>query len=322
MENETQLASFAVKSYRYLRLSIVVLAAAILVSVQFERMNTTCYLSSVSAYYYSPVQSVFVGGLVAIGVILIAIRGNTDAEDVLLNLAGGLAVIVAFVPTTPPNSDCRSVGVTLEDGEAFIDNNVISLAIGLALALLVGGVVASMRSERNDAEDEEQSDDAGDGGNGGRTVWGIPGWSVVGLVIGAAMVFIGVAWYFLFRETFLEYAHTGAAVTMFVLIGVVMVLNARGAAGPYGRLYATTAIVMVVSAIAVFVGKFVVDPDWGHYLLWLELLELAAFAAYWIVQTVELWNVGVPTGDDRDDRTMKSTSIASGATPAPTAPTT
>ncbi len=72
----------------------------------------------------------FTGGLVAIGVSLIAIKGSTDLEDVLLNLAGVLAPIVAFVPTTPPEGGCPSVGVDVRYAELYIDNNVLAYAIG------------------------------------------------------------------------------------------------------------------------------------------------------------------------------------------------
>lgn len=89
--------------------------ASALVSVVIERSRATCWGESISGYYYTPSRNVFVGALVVIGVSLIAIKGSTDREDVLLNLAGVLAPIVAFVPTTlgprrsgPPTWSARS----------------------------------------------------------------------------------------------------------------------------------------------------------------------------------------------------------------------
>ena len=41
------------------------------------------------------------------GVCLVALKGNTDGEDVLMNLAGMLAAGVAFIPT-PGAEQCSS----------------------------------------------------------------------------------------------------------------------------------------------------------------------------------------------------------------------
>ena len=51
----------------------------------------------------------FVGTLVAIGISLFAIRGNTVAEDTLLNFAGVLALFVALVPTERAPTACQPV---------------------------------------------------------------------------------------------------------------------------------------------------------------------------------------------------------------------
>ncbi|MFN3600813.1 MAG: hypothetical protein ACK4UY_05425 [Dietzia sp.] len=56
-------------------------------------------MGSLSAFYYSPARSLFVGVLVAIGVALVAYRGYTRGENALLNVAGILSVVVALVPT-------------------------------------------------------------------------------------------------------------------------------------------------------------------------------------------------------------------------------
>ena len=140
-----ELVSFAVKSYRYLRLSIVVVVAALLAAVVIERIDAGCWQDSISAYYYTPAHAVFVGALVAIGVCLIAVKGSTDLDDVLLNVAGMLAAIVAFVPTSPPapGDACAAVVLTDADVEALIDNNILALAIG-------GGLAARRRPRHRD----------------------------------------------------------------------------------------------------------------------------------------------------------------------------
>jgi hypothetical protein len=73
---------------------------AIFIGVGFERSKAPgCFQTSISAYYYTPVHGIFIGALVAVGTCLICLRGNTDAEDILLNLAGMFAPVVALVPT-------------------------------------------------------------------------------------------------------------------------------------------------------------------------------------------------------------------------------
>ena len=55
--------------------------------------------SSMSAYYYTGMRDVFVGALFAIGVALYVYRGFSTAENLVLSLAGVLAVCVALFPT-------------------------------------------------------------------------------------------------------------------------------------------------------------------------------------------------------------------------------
>lgn len=55
--------------------------------------------SSMSAYYYTGMRDVFVGSLFAVGVALYLYRGFSSAENVVLSVAGVLAVCVALFPT-------------------------------------------------------------------------------------------------------------------------------------------------------------------------------------------------------------------------------
>ena len=66
-------------------------------------------------------------------------KGSTDLEDVLLNVAGVLAPIVAFVPTSPPRATdvCKATGFVGDDAKALIDNNLLSFAIGGVLAIIL-----------------------------------------------------------------------------------------------------------------------------------------------------------------------------------------
>jgi hypothetical protein len=285
-----ELVPFAVKTYRYLRLAIVVVVLAAVASVLIERSHTDCWQQSISAYYYTPVHSVFVGALVALGVSMVAIKGSTDVEDMLLNVAGVLAPIVAFVPTSPPVDSCASTAFVGGDAKAFIDNNVLALAIGSGVAIITAYAVAAI--------------------TGNVSIRKINFASVVGLLLGAALLAVGLIWYFAFRDSFLEHAHEWTAGVMFVLIGVVILINARGSrrvsrlrgtGRGYWVTYTALLGVMVLAALGVLIAK-TVDPDWRHQILLLEILELLAFAVFWVMQTAEHWSGGVPTGDERAAR--------------------
>ena len=281
MSDDKDLVPFAVKSYRYLRLSIVIVVLSLMASVLIERSKVACWQESISAYFYTPTQAMFVGTLVVIGVSLIAIKGSTDVEDVLLNLAGVLAPIVAFVPTSPPVRSCSSIEVVaMEDAKPYIDNNILAFAIGGAGAMVVAFVVAKVMGKAPIRNVDKRSQ--------------------FGLAAGVAVLSLGLIWYNGYRQNFLDHAHGGAAVAMFFVVGVVIALNALGrkARGESWLLYGGIAAAMALSVVVIIAGKLI-DDDWRHQILWLEILELSAFAVYWMAQTFEHWEGGVPTGTER-----------------------
>jgi hypothetical protein len=282
MPDAPDLVPFAVKSYRYLRLAIVVVVASLLVSVVIERFHASCWQESISAYYFTPSQPVFVGALIALGVSMIAIKGSTDVEDMLLNVAGVLAPIVAFVPTSPPTNDCASTAFTVGDTEAFIDNNVLALAIGGGLAILTAVVIALVLGRAKLGPVDRRSG--------------------IGLLLVTVLLAVGLIWYFGFRDSFLDHAHGGTASVMFLLIGVVIVINARGTPSRlYRTIYIALAAAMVLGVVGVLIGKLI-DSDWRNQILVLEIVEIIPFAVFWGVQTFEHWDGGVPTGPDRQAR--------------------
>ncbi len=136
---------YARKTYRYLRLAIVAMVFSLLLSMFFEYVEAGELLGSFSAYYYSPVNPLFVGTLIMIGVCLIAIRGTTDFEDIALNISGLLAPVVALVPTgfpwgeiTDENADIDPdlYGGTLYSipTSELTDNTIWAMLIALAVA--------------------------------------------------------------------------------------------------------------------------------------------------------------------------------------------
>jgi hypothetical protein len=269
------LEEYAVKSYRYLRLAIVVVVLSLVVSVVIERWKTTCWEVSISAYYYTPVHAMFVGALVAIGVCLIAVKGSRDWEDMLLNVAGILAPVVAFVPTSQPSQSCTSSAFGPIDAEAYLDNNVLAYAIGGIVAIGGAWVIAKVKKKKGVPTPADPP-------------------TGFGLLLVALLAAAGVIWYIGFRDSFLAHAHAGTAIAMFVIVGIVIAINATQAKPPYSMIYAVLAGFMAAAFVGVLVVKWIAD-DWRHAVLWLEILELTPFAIYWGVQTFELWDGGIRT---------------------------
>ncbi|MDN5789708.1 MAG: hypothetical protein L0H25_02400 [Micrococcales bacterium] len=275
----------AVKTYRYLRLSMIGLVVLLGASVGLEWWATgrRCLQESLSAYFFTPAQGVFVGSLVAIGVCLIVIKGNTEWEDLLLNIAGMLAPVVAFVPTPQPGM-CRSVAEPMRDASADVANNVGALLIvgvvGMALTIVI-----ARRDRRAGTWNPE---------------------SAIGVVVALALLAVVGGGYLFARDLFVANAHYVAAVTLFVCIIAVVILNATRfgrmhASGPTARpadfanRYAVIAVLMVIAPLGMLLWRQIFG--WDHAVLWIEATEIGLFAIFWLLQTVELWDEGTaPAG--------------------------
>ena len=283
------LSDSAIKTYRYLRLGVVGMALALSVSLVIEIATgeSDGLLGSISAYYYTPVRAIFVGVLVAVGLALIAIKGREGPEDVMLNLAGMLAPLVALVPTPISTTvygldpDRRSIPDELVPA---VENNVWAILV-LGAAGLVAGYVTlpdPVAAERRAA--------------------------VAGLMAGLAVWLGFAAWFLLGRSSFLELGHYLAAIPMFLLLAGVATVNARNAASrqqsavvglrptQYRGLYYLVAVGMV-SVLVVAVVLFTVQAvgDVGLPSAWLfvvEALLLGLFVVFWLAQTAENWRLG------------------------------
>jgi hypothetical protein len=88
-------------TYLSLRIGVAAIGVALPVALWVGALliEGSSLQSSISAYYYTGMRDVFVGALFAIGVALYVYRGFSPAENVVLSLAGVLAVCVALFPT-------------------------------------------------------------------------------------------------------------------------------------------------------------------------------------------------------------------------------
>ena len=287
---------YVVASYRYLRLAMVILVITLGISIAIEVSRASCWQGSISAYYYTPVHAVFVGALVAIGVSLVALKGRNPVEDLFFNLAGVLAPIVAFVPTSQPGHVCSEPGDELTiRTSALVSNNVPALLAGATLAIVLAYAVARRQGKVEVATP--------------------PRTNLVGLAVSVVLLVVGFWWYNAEGENFEKYAHGTAALAMFVAIWLAVLLNAGWPgsvirwmyraldADPptrdptprqrrYRRGYRIVAAVMVLGALAI-VATGVLGVDWDQRVFWLEAVEIAPFAVFWTLQTFEAWESGV-----------------------------
>jgi hypothetical protein len=175
----------------------------------------------------------------------------------------------------------------------LVVNNIPSLAIGAALAMLITYLVA--RHEHEIASRPR-----------------LPRATTVGLAVCVVLLLTGLAWYFGWNANFHRYAHGGTAIAMFVFIWLAVMVNAgwprsllvrayRWLQTPlpaaleqptprhlrYRRWYRGIAVAMPTVAVA----SLAIPGDVRVF--WLEVGMIAPFALFWAVQTFEAWDTGV-----------------------------
>ena len=273
------------KSYRYLRVSVVALALLLTISLAIEiTLGGRERFGSISGYYYSPVRSIFVGALLAIGPALVSIKGRAGWEDTMLDLAGMLAPVVALVPTPLPDArddvDCAA-GVTKcipPEYVASVENNIGALAI-LGLVALAFAWFSAGRKVREESATR------------------------YGLAAAALTWAVFVGTFLAAPGFFLSVAHYAAAIPFFVLIAAVAYLNGRRAPARrhvavmtpsgYGRAYRTISGLMILTLVLTggyyVVAAAVGTAPWFATILVVEAVLLVLFVVFWILQTAENW---------------------------------
>ena len=262
-------------TYRYLRVAMVALVCGLGASVMVEgwRQNPRCWQTSISAYYYTPAQAMFVGTLIAMGTAMVVIKGSTAIEDTLLNGAGMLAPIVAFVPT-PYVAGCNSQTIEEAAKRAGVENNVTALVLLGIIGLAITPVLAHRDSTWRSRQFR----------------WGYP--ATVAVFIGTAL------WFWLARDSFIESAHYAAAIPLFGCIVAAAVSNAFGLRAHQTSMgkesaslrnrYSLLAAAMVI-AVALM-GSYKIAFGWEHGVLFIEATVISLFGVFWVLQTHELWS--------------------------------
>ena len=289
MEPDPALA--AIKTYRYLRIALTALVLLLFTSIALEWWGADrCVQPSISAYYFTPVQAVFIGVLVTMGASLLALKGNTDGEDVLMNLAGMLAPGVAFIPTVA-SGVCGSSAAGEGIADAVANNMPALFVTGVAVGIAALVIARRENRARRTTPDGTTRDES------------LSPQSRRGLVLAVAVLGGGIVWFFVDRDSFIARGHDAAAIPMFLAVIAVVWLNARDVRramqqgsmpqdrSRYVAMYRVVAVSMLAALLAT-VGLSLLTGS-TSLVFWVEVVLLILFAVFWVIQTVELWDRGL-----------------------------
>ena len=322
MQSDTD---FKGKTYDLLRLSMVGVLLAILISVFIEwRAAHECLQTSISAYYFTPVRSIFVAGLIAVGVGMIVLEGRNPVEDAFLNLAGLFAPVVAFVPTVDVNSCALQPGGALsqnkdpsgsqvvEVASPAITNNMLTylVVVGLAFVLMAFWRVLVTRRTGKSTKSGTRPPGRPDAPYLLTSALGLAAWVV------------GFVYYVNDQRTLVDKGHGVAATSLFVCIIIVVFAGAReraefrheqkwkdGSCGTRLRLLfrdknAYLGLAMVVAAVAITgIGR---SAGWSHWVLDVELALLVLFVVFWLAQTFDSWSGLEPASKKSPDQKLRA----------------
>ena len=275
---------WAAKTYNYLRLGMLVAVAALAYSIieEYRQPGVHCFLGSISGYYYTPVRPIFIGVMVAIGFALIVIKGRTPLEDWFLSLAGIMAPIVAFIPTSDDKTGvCREEMLKIghyqpykADGfvPASINNNLHALVFAGFTAIVLACIVFLIQRRPI-----------------GSGAWKSLAGGFLLVIVGWSLLHWAYGW--------VLDGHARAAIAMFGFLAAAAITNSV-LGFKYGhtkKVYSWT-YGIVGAAMIVFGLLFVLCKafDWsslgGHLVLTIEAVEISLFVAFWIAQTFERWD--------------------------------
>jgi hypothetical protein len=280
----------ALKTYRYLRLGLLAATAGLAYSIVAEarQSGVDCFLGSISGYYYTPAHSVFVGVMVAIGIMLLVIKGKTVIEDACLSIAGMMSFIVAFIPTSDDvQGVCRAPMLDASRYEpargspvvtASINNNLHALLFAgyVAVVLFVGAYCIQRKLHGRPPE------------------YTVGTW--VSLSAGLVLLLVASALLRWAYDWVLD-GHARAAGAMFLFLAVAALANSYfgfrfgQTARVYAWIYGAVGVAMILSGV-VFIAARSQDRSslGGHLVLVVEAVEIGLFVVFWMVQTVERWH--------------------------------
>ncbi len=254
----------ATGTYFTLRFALIVLVLLLAASIVLHMVaHGGCLQGSVSGYYYTSAQAMFVGTLCAIGACLIIHQG-AEVENALLDFSGFMAFVVAFVPAKVDNT-CK-----LGDVAGIVTTSEPSTTLPPVLAAAVGaGVWAVLK-------------------------WGRDQQANVVRLAALAVVAGMTAWAGLDPGGFGAHGHRAAAVSMFA--GMVLVAGwnywdthrARYSL-VFWAMVGTLVVLGAVLLVCWLAVRWAVLArfPFPHLTLTVEAVLIAEFAWFWLWQTRE-----------------------------------
>lgn len=239
-------------TYGYLRAAVVVLVVMLAAAVILDTILRGGLRGSISAYYYGSSQTIFIGALAGIGIAMLAYQGNTESEDHLLDFAGTMAFFVAAIPT--PSS-------------TWVSPDLISTSVRSVILAFVLAVIANWYLTKKFPFPKELLA------------------RIAAIAVGLWLVGYGIL--VVVNPTLLaKVGHPFAAVPMFIATVVVAAINAFNTKGSaFAGWYIGVAAAIPIGLLAVLVTVW---SGSSTGVFWAEVVVIAAFAVFWIVQTVEL----------------------------------
>jgi hypothetical protein len=315
------------KSYRYLRMAMVGLLLCVAAAVLYQSWRQGELLGSVSGYYYTPAQALFVGGLIGLGACMIALKGP-PVEDVFLNLGGVFAAVVAIVPTSRDLEEvvrecrqgagplltekastegrtCPTVQELAAATKANVENNLTALLVVGAIALLAS-LVFAWRDGTLNRQAARRS-------------------FLLGFVVAAVLWLAALIARLASLQWVIDKAHFIATIGLALCVLAVAIANSwrverrqSGDGSQVGRSPVRQSLDAVGQLIAVrrhrdryiWIARLMVLVGVGSFLLmvgdhitlfWVEAVVGVFFIVFWTVQTFELESHQGPGGAPRDD---------------------
>lgn len=294
-------ATTAQKTHRYLRLSLVFVVFALLVSVAIETVVVAWEplafgwepLPSISHYFYTPARNVFVGALIAASLALLALSGRNRAT-ILLDIAALFAPLIALVPTgidpEHPVDGLTCPGTQECVPAVYLDDVRAGVATYAVVVITVVVTLAVIRARR------------------GITT---PGAGVVSIIaITTAVVMAGLA--FIpglntdFPFNFWPYPpsiHFAVTLIFFGIFAAAPILHSRGPIDetetpptPRQRSVYRWVAGLMIADLLLLLAAFVFREQLGDVPLVLlgEAVALSLFAWFWWVQTFQRWDDANP----------------------------
>ncbi|QAY70766.1 hypothetical protein [Xylanimonas protaetiae] len=276
-------------SYLGLRVAIIALTALLAVAVFLEnahlrelswdgKLEGFVALGSISSYWYTSAQSVFIAVLVGYGICLIAIKGETSFEETCLNASGLCAPVVGFVPTYWASCGAVAPYRTWCQGQSGFEGRI---ATSIVATLVAGGVVIAVFLALTVLRGRGPAPHV-----------------IVGFAVTVGFYVAMLVWFVVARDGFVRGAHGVAAIGLFGGVFVVAVsrtLRARtrpdpAVKAPVAALYLVSTVALGLSLVAV-VGIFLAVPaaEGSSRLFWIEWVLLFFFVVFWLVQTLDFW---------------------------------